>query len=199
MMPPILKYIVGPVMSLLLLASTQVGAEENISDEHMVKAAILYKLLRFIEWPEEQVQSNNIELCLFEHDPISQALEVLGKKNLNVIRKTISKNENSAAIACDVLYASASSRLDAGEWQNRLTSIKSSRPEHAVLTVSDQTLFAEQGGMINLAVRNNRIRFRVNKGAAEQGSIQIGTTLLKLADIVEGRTQLSDTMVNDSE
>jgi dihydroxyacid dehydratase/phosphogluconate dehydratase len=50
-----------------------------------------------------------------------------------------------------------------------------------VLTVSDLPHFAERGGMIGLVRQQDRIRFEVNRTAAEKANLVLSSELLKLA------------------
>ena len=54
----------------------------------------------------------------------------------------------------------------------------------SALTVGETDQFAEQGGMIQLVMEDNRIRFKINPSAASQAGIRISSKLLALAEIV---------------
>jgi hypothetical protein len=52
--------------------------------------------------------------------------------------------------------------------------------------VGDTKGFAKLGGMINFVLEDNRVRFEVNKTAAEQTGMKISSKLLSLAVLVIG-------------
>jgi hypothetical protein len=54
----------------------------------------------------------------------------------------------------------------------------------SVLTVGDCKGFAEQGGMINFVLENDRVQFEVNRKAAEQAGLKISSKLLSVAKSV---------------
>jgi len=56
-----------------------------------------------------------------------------------------------------------------------------------VLTVSDADGFLETGGMINLVVRNNKVRWAINRTALNSAGLQLNAKLLQLAVRVEDR------------
>jgi hypothetical protein len=53
-----------------------------------------------------------------------------------------------------------------------------------VLTVSDGDRLAEYGAMINLRLRDRKVRFDINLAAADQAKLKLSSQLLKLARIV---------------
>jgi hypothetical protein len=52
----------------------------------------------------------------------------------------------------------------------------------AVLTVSDLEQFSEGGGVIQLFTRDKKIRFAINREAADAAGLKIDARLLKLAE-----------------
>lgn len=55
----------------------------------------------------------------------------------------------------------------------------------SVLTVSDGDRFADLGGIAQLFIENNRMRFAVNAAAAERARIHLSSKLLTLAKLVK--------------
>jgi hypothetical protein len=53
-----------------------------------------------------------------------------------------------------------------------------------VLTIGETPGFATSGGMINLVLEDNRVRFEVNVKAAKEADLNISSRLLALARIV---------------
>jgi hypothetical protein len=54
------------------------------------------------------------------------------------------------------------------------------------LTVGDTKGFAEQGGMINFVLDNDRVQFEVSRKAVEQAGLKISSKLLSVAKLVIG-------------
>ena len=57
------------------------------------------------------------------------------------------------------------------------------------LTVSDAESFTDRGGMVGLFLRDNRLRFTVNRDAVERAGLRISSKALALAESVTGRGQ----------
>ena len=55
----------------------------------------------------------------------------------------------------------------------------------SVLTVSDITGFAREGGIIGFFVEEKRVQFEINVAAAEVAGVRISSRLLNLARIVD--------------
>ena len=53
-----------------------------------------------------------------------------------------------------------------------------------ILTIGETPGFAARGGIINLTLEDNKVRFEVNIGAAKQANLNISSRLLALAKIV---------------
>lgn len=54
------------------------------------------------------------------------------------------------------------------------------------LTVGDNKVFAQRGGMSNLSVVDDKVNFEVNLAAAEKGSLKIRASLLMFDKVVQG-------------
>ena len=78
---------------------------------------------------------------------------------------------------CHILFVSA-----AGKKQR--TPIFESLRGTGALTVSDVEGFAEQGGMINLMMREGKVQLEINHKAATQEGLVISAPLLSLAKFV---------------
>lgn len=160
----------------LILFSSSVPAE--VKNEQKVKAAIVYKLLRYISWPEESLGSATFNLCVDQSDPYFDAFsDVNGRavhnRKIVLMHKPMAESE----IKCQIVFTSADSDLDALDLK--------AGAKKGVLTISDAKGFAESGGMINLVIKNNRVRFKINPHSAYQSDLRINSSLLRLADIVE--------------
>ena len=84
---------------------------------------------------------------------------------------------------CHILFVSSSE-------QEHLAEVFESVENSNVLTAGDVDRFARMGGIINLTVRANRIRFSINRGAGERAGLTISSQLLNLAEIVDADDQL---------
>ncbi len=78
---------------------------------------------------------------------------------------------------CHVLFVSSSERENTPD-------IVASLAGASVLTTGDMDRFANQGGIINLIKRGNKIRFEINSNAAAQSGLKLSSYLMGLASNV---------------
>lgn len=167
-----------------LLAWFCMGATSayGVSKEDRIKAAIVYKLGKFIEWPATAFKSGSAPLavCLLGDDPIAEVLSKTKRPTVQGHRiAVVTPGRGALATSgCHILYIPD----DATPELARVLDSLSGAP---VLTVSDSRGFARRGGMIGLVRSGKRLRFEINPRAARQAGLKISAPLLELADIVE--------------
>jgi hypothetical protein len=79
--------------------------------------------------------------------------------------------------ACQMVFVRASEK----RWAEKmLSALRGS----STLTVGESRGFAEQGGVINLRIEHDKVRFEINREVAVQNRFKISSKLLALAKIV---------------
>jgi hypothetical protein len=149
-----------------------------------VKAAFLYNFVKFVEWPATSSQTGPVALCVLGKDPFDGELERATEgKTVNgrslVVRRV---NDATSAQSCQVLFVSASEAARAPEVMKRVAG-------WSVLTVSDIDRFSDLGGIINFLMDGQRVRFRINQGAAERASLRISSKLLQLGVALDDKNR----------
>jgi hypothetical protein len=168
----------------LLFAGLGVAASlcaQPVPLEYQVKAAFLYNFARFVEWPSDpNGRGGPIEICVFGLDPFGPALDqALSGKTVNGRSLTARRVSDLQQLRrCQVLFVSSSE-------QGRLEEIFKAVANASVLTVGESRDFASLGGIINLVLEQNKVRFEVNLSAARQANLKLSSQLLGLARIVE--------------
>ncbi|MBN2019463.1 MAG: YfiR family protein [Sedimentisphaerales bacterium] len=160
--------------------------------EYEVKAAFIYNFLKFVDWPEEKMSgdSNEIIIGIIGEDPFGSAADIFKGKTVED-RKVVVKrfetlehikkmaeqdrNEQLGLIRkCHLLFVCPSEQKLASE-------ITKLVEKDAVLTVGDNDRFIESGGMINLFIEDNRIRFDINLLASKKAGLEMRSQLVRLA------------------
>ena len=163
----------------LTLAATPVQPAEL--SEYAVKAAILYKLSKFVDWPERAFAGAGAPfgICVLGDNPFGDALDALSGQKLGDRPVAIRylPGRSTAAEGCQLLFVSASEHY-------RLRGVLRAVGRPLLLTVGDREGFAEGGGMINLITVGKNIRFEINRAAVERAGLKIQAQLLRLATIV---------------
>lgn len=148
--------------------------------EYQVKAAMVYNMAKYIEWPADAFGSGKAPLtvCSMGRGPFATALErYQGKTVLGhpvAVRRIAPGDEVGE---CHLLVVSGIER-------RHLPSVIDQARRRSVLTVGDLTDFARAGGVIGLVEQEGRVRFEINVKAAQQTGVKISSQLLKLAKIV---------------
>lgn len=157
-------------------------AQGVVATEYAVKAAFLYHFAKFAEWPEAAGGPTPpvVHLCVLGGDPFGQALEELsdrGADGLKVDVRHVTGVEDRPR--CHILFISASEG-------DRVAAHLARASRHGMLTVSDLAGFARAGGVIQFVLEDGKVRFWINRAAAEREGVRLSSRLLALARIVEG-------------
>ena len=142
-----------------------------------MKAAFLYNFAKFAEWTALPPGAP-IVVCVVGDDEVAAALvaivrgQTIGGRTVDTWRPVEVKTWRS----CHVLYTTAA--------ENRAGGGVSGLRTLPVLTVSDSKGFAQSGGIIELYVEDERLRFAINVDALERSGLRLSSRLLGLAKIV---------------
>lgn len=163
----------------VLLSLSVIGsfAQQVHPTESQVKAAYLYNFGRFVEWQSDRGPSgDSFELCVLGQDPFGPLLDAtVAGESINtrkIIVKRLPKLFEGAS--CNILYISSSEA-------SRLGPILEAAHRSGTLTVSDIPHFVDHGGIIGFIKQQDRIRFEVNRSAAEDSHLTLSSELLKVA------------------
>ncbi|WP_211825421.1 YfiR family protein [Kistimonas asteriae] len=165
---------------LCILAANLVSTRPEAApvQEDQVKAAILYKLSRFIQWPRK-TRTDTLTVCMLGKDPLNDYVSSLkGRKNMSqTIDVRILTAFDDKASLCNLLFVNESA-------QKQLEHVLNSLRSTSVLTVSDIKDFAKQGGMVELVRESNRVSFTLNLPATKAGGFVISSQLMKIARVI---------------
>ena len=166
--------IIGRTLGLLIILTFVPfvsGAQK--ADVYSLKSALVYNFAKFTQWPENSIQTE-IEICYF-NDLYKPGLTLIsGKKIASYgirIREIDSINDVDS---CHLIYIDKSKR----DILNRLFLKVKDKP---ILTVSDISGFHDEGGMIEITVSDNRLRFLINLDSVNKSNLVLSSQMLKLA------------------
>ncbi len=169
--------ILGLGLAWLLMASGG-SAQDSQPSEYQLKAAFLFNFAKFVEWPPAAFAEPTAPLIIgiLGENPFGDVLEetVRGKSLNNHPLAVRTFRSVAESTNCHVLFISSSEK-------KRLPEILKGIEGSAVLTVSEIDRFTETGGMINFVSEGNKIRLKINDGAAKTAGLKIGSKLLGLA------------------
>lgn len=157
---------------------------QTASAEYQLKAVFLFNFTQFVEWPSSAFADPEGPLVIgvLGADPFGARLDeaVQGEK-INGHPLAVRRYRSVAEVgACHVLFICSSEKA-------RLRDILARLRGRSILTVSDLEDFTPEGGVIRFMTERNRIKLRVNLGAAKAAGLTISSKLLRAAEVVEQR------------
>lgn len=150
-------------------------------DEYRLKAALIYAIAKFVDWPAETfaAPAAPMHVCVFGVDPFGPTLDdtfkgrTVGGHPVNIRRVT------DIDPLCNVLFVSRSER-------KRMALITDQLRSSAVLTVSEEDGFRSVGGMIELYSDGEKVRFSLNLKAFEAARLKPSARLRQIHDQQDG-------------
>ena len=173
-------YLKTIVLLAVLLSANGRAAADSALPEYQVKAAIVYKVAKFVYWPEYSFPSGSspVVMCIAGKDPFGQFIDDLNGRAIHgrpmIVRRVELSDE--AVRRCHIVFLGESTE------ENGVLQAIAQRP---VLTIGDSKDFAESGGILGLTISNNRVVFEINLEVARAAELNISASLLQLATIVE--------------
>lgn len=151
--------------------------------EYLLKAGYIEKFTHFIEWPNTtDINNPNVEftIAVIGKNEFNNSLEkIFGEVKINKKKvrikyiSLINEIENSL-----ILFISKSERNNVDE----ILKFTSNKP---ILTIGDTKGYGEDGVIINMFIDKNKLRYEINRTAAEKSGLKISSLLLTSATIVK--------------
>lgn len=173
-MTPLLRHSFRWVCLLCLLVPIRAAQEQF--NEAQVKAGFLLKIVEFVKWPDNggEVSTGAITIGILGEDPFAGELERLIQGQTVLGRKLAVKRAPSigALRGCQILFVSRSEKSRLGEV---LSGIKAD----GILTISDMQQFSKRGGMIQLFVVSENLRYNINMDAIQRAGLNLSSQIMK--------------------
>src|SRR5215211_7030088 len=145
-------------------ATATVGTSR--ANEYRVKAAIVYNIARFIDWPAAAFAtgSSPVVVCVVGVDPFGSTLEdTLEGRTVRGRPVMISRSHNLIP-GCHVVFIAYSE-------QKRIDDIVSQLGTMPILSISEIDRFTDRGGIIGLTTEGDRVQFDINASAADRAKL----------------------------
>jgi hypothetical protein len=150
----------------------------------LIKAGFIYNFAQLVQWPSVAFSQPDspIVIGILGTDPFGPTIDrVIENKKLdgrNLVVKRLKWGRDLKDLKdCNILFVSSSETQHIDEVVNMLKWLP-------ILTIGETPGFATRGGIINLTLEGNKVRFEVNIEAAKQARLNISSRLLALAKIV---------------
>jgi hypothetical protein len=169
---------------LLAVAMSALAATDNASAvlERRVKAALLYRFLNYVEWPESALPPANapFTIGIVGADALAAELAefVTGRtvQNHPLAVRTLPASEPVGNV--QVMFVGQTEAAQLG------VILRSAPPNALIVTESDESLAL--GSVINFLLVDGQVRFDVSLEAARRRGLRLSARLLSVAHSVQG-------------
>lgn len=144
--------------------------------EYRLKAAFVARFPEFVEWPPPSWEGRKtLEVCVLSPSPFGKdLLDIVDGQAVRGRTVVVHELEPGAAFAaCHVLFVTK----DAANHDSVLRRAAAL----PILTIGDESRFLDDGGIIQLRIVDNRIKFEISASAAERVGLRLSSQLLRLA------------------
>ena len=138
-----------------------------------VKAAYLTKFAPFVTWPADANKGSAFTICLVGGDPFGSSLDVAvdGLTVENRPYQIVRVDNVGPNSTCDIAYIHGSAKQSVAE---AIRAVKGT----PTLTVTDEGVPA---GIISFKMQAGKVRFRIDRVAADTNGLVLSSKLLGLA------------------
>ncbi len=169
--------LISSLLISLLFSSTQ--SEE---EEYSLKAQFIRKINNYIEWPN--TKSNNqlskyFNIGIIGETPIFKSLKQI-YKNQKLLNKDIKIKKvkyYKDLQSFDMVFVSEKNK-------DEILKIVNISKKYKILLIGDTKNFAQYGIHINFYIKNEKIRFQINRNSLLDSGLSASSFLLSLAKIV---------------
>jgi hypothetical protein len=152
--------------------------------EHEVKAALLFRVAKFIDWPAEAFTSPSspFVMCVVGAEAPLRAFNSLEGKQVNAHPIAVRRvtGDMLDLRQCHAAFFPDDGAADVDYALGKLQGVP-------VLTVGENEQFARRGGSLALVTREQRVRFTINLQASKRAGLIVSSQLLQLATVVESK------------
>jgi len=146
-----------------------------------IKASFIYTLAKYVQWPPRMFPSAGapVVIGVLGDDSLRQALERLasGKRIDGRPILVTSIARPSSLGMCHILFIGVSESA-------RLREALAETRGRSVLTVGESEHFVETGGVLELALVEAMVRFKVNLEVADRDGLRISSKILALGEVL---------------
>ncbi|MEO0437763.1 MAG: YfiR family protein [Pseudomonadota bacterium] len=163
----------------LLTSCFAVGLKAQDRDSQL-KAAIVSKLPRYIDWPESAFSNSDapLRVCSYGKSPVTEALvDAIGDVASGRVVQLLPIEKYDLALNCHLTYVATSE-------DERLQRVINDLDYQFVVTISEISDFAGRGGVIEIVRKGRRFGFRINLDLAERKGVRINSQLLGLSEVI---------------
>jgi hypothetical protein len=155
----------------------------TVTKEYHIKAAYLYKFLLFVKWPEGPSRlEHKSTIAIIGDSPFNNAFEAIQNKPIGPYKSVIEViNPETAQVLKSTLESKYRIVFIVNSQDTSYDEALKALEGAPILTVGEDKGFLSAGGMINLIVQGNVVRWEINRTALKESGLQVHSQLLRNA------------------
>lgn len=161
---------------ILVLLAVAVPGTAQLQDESAVKAAYVYNLTKYVQWPQP---GSELIIAFVGDGPMGNVLkqDLDGKTTAGRPIRVLVSPSDEQLVRCQLLYVDYSS-------SKQVHAVLQKVSNKEILTVGDWDSFTKEGGMVGLVRSGAQIQIQINEVTAGEARLTISSRLLHIATIV---------------
>lgn len=168
------------VVALVFSCGTpQTTYANTTSPEYAVKAAYIFNILRFVEWPDDSssINKNEINVCMLGENNFGAYITPIEEKKIEGRSLHIAnKHGLQQTLDCQLVFIGNTNSYPPDEVSKILGDKK-------IIVVGDDLDFVKNGGMFSFYIENKKVRLALNKNALEKSGLKVSSLLLEVCMI----------------
>lgn len=162
----------------LALLAVSSGPVQAVDKADLVKAAIIEKVARFIEWPGQAGSPAAFQICTAADHPLLPAIRVYYENIVLAERPVVIQvlRKGDPLNGCRIFYAKDTADL---------ARLRASAEAGHVLLIAEGSDMAKAGMHVGFYTDMNRLRIEVNRKSLEAAGLKASFRLLEVAKVVE--------------
>jgi len=159
-------------------SQSALAGEMQWASEYELKAAFVYNILSFVDWPRG-ILGNEVVIGFAGEGPMEQVMvRFFADKHIESRAIEVRAVHNPSQLrGCNVLVVAYPDR-------SRTTETLALVQNQAVLTIGDGERFANSGGTVALVPHDSTFGVAINPKAAERARLKISSKLLHISTLV---------------
>jgi hypothetical protein len=141
-----------------------------------LQAELVYNFTEYVTWFSHEAKSPK-SLCIIGDNPVipylKELLENKNEENIIIVRK----HENDYLEDCNILFIN-------DNYDGYLRRILLRVKNKPILTFGNMKDFAENGGIVQFTLRNNRVEFKINIKEMRSSRLRISDSILSVSDTI---------------
>ncbi len=163
------------------LWTAPVCAAGDPSSEYALRAAFVYNVMNFVEWPARAVSDASLRVVVVAESPLPSFVDALSRKRVGgraISVSAVTRADQIPAAAVHVVFVALDAALQLPTVLKRLEG-------QPVLSIAEMDLDVQATTVVSLGVSEAKLGFRVNLDLADRIGLQLNPNLLRLAKAVQ--------------